>query len=322
VASQADRIAPAVPAGYVVRRPAPTELPAVAEFTAACDRHDIDGVDMNFAALEAEWAMPRFDLSSDAWAIDSKDGDLVAYAHVTRRPRSAPEAVGWLHPQHRGRGLGSLLVDLIETRAREIVEGPGAEEPRAIAHWTNHATPGVAELLAARGYRMNRSYWRMSIVLGDEPPPAPIWPSGVELRPMRVGIDDQAVYETMVTAFRDHWGSAPLPFPEWRRLRMGNRLFDPSLWLLASSRDRLIGCALNMDEDGEAWVQTLGVLREARGRGVGRALLLESFREFHRRGHRQVLLGVDSENATGATRLYESVGMRADRQWDRWERAL
>jgi len=126
----------------------------------------------------------------------------------------------------------------------------------------------------------------------------------------------------MVTAFRDHWGSAPLEFPEWRQLRMGNRLFDPTLWLLAWSGDRLVGASLNMDEDGEAWVQTLGVLREARRKGLGRALLVESFREFHHRGHRQVLLGVDSQNPTGATRLYEGAGMTADRQWDRWKREL
>ena len=97
---------------------------------------------------------------------------------------------------------------------------------------------------------------------------------------------------------------------------------DRELHKVAWSGDRLMGVSLNMDEAGEAWVQTLGVLREMRGKGLGRALLIESFREFHRRGHRQVLLGVDSESLTGATRLYESAGMVADRTWDHWERDL
>jgi ribosomal protein S18 acetylase RimI-like enzyme len=44
--------------------------------------------------------------------------------------------------------------------------------------------------------------------------------------------------------------------------------------------------------------------------GLGEALLRESFREFHRRGERRVALAVDVENPTGATRLYERVGMR------------
>jgi mycothiol synthase len=230
--------------------------------------------------------------------------------------------VGWVHPEHRGKGLGSLLVDLTEARVREIVNAAGVSEPRIVAQSTNHATPGASELLSGRGYRLKRTYWRMSITLGEEEPAPPQWPDGVELRPMRVGVDDEAVYETMRTAFRDHRGYAPLPFPEWRNLRMGNRLFDPSLWLLAWSDDGLVGASLNADDDGEAWVQTLGVLREARGKGLGRALLLESFRAFHRRGHRQVVLGVDTENPTGATRLYESAGMAADREWAYWERQL
>jgi mycothiol synthase len=139
---------------------------------------------------------------------------------------------------------------------------------------------------------------------------------------MRPGVDDEAVYRTVVTSFRDHWGTAPLVFPEWRRLRMGSRHFDPALWLLAWAGDVVIGVSLNMDEDGEAWVQTLGVLREGRGRGIGRALLIASFRAFHERGHRQVMLGVDAESLTGATRLYESVGMTVERRYDHWEREI
>ena len=51
-----------------------------------------------------------------------------------------------------------------------------------------------------------------------------------------------------------------------------------------------------------------------RGRGIGRALLLHAFGEFHRRGDVHVGLGVDAENPTGATRLYESVGMRVTKE--------
>ena len=44
--------------------------------------------------------------------------------------------------------------------------------------------------------------------------------------------------------------------------------------------------------------------------GLGRALLFHSFRELRRLGRTAVGLSVDSENPTGAVRLYESVGMR------------
>jgi len=42
---------------------------------------------------------------------------------------------------------------------------------------------------------------------------------------------------------------------------------------------------------------------------LGLALLHHAFTEFWRRGERAVALGVDAENPTGATRLYERAGM-------------
>lgn len=62
--------------------------------------------------------------------------------------------------------------------------------------------------------------------------------------------------------------------------------------------------------------------RAWRRRGLGRALTLEAFGEFHRRGRRTIVLNVDSENLTGATHLYEQTGMRVTREIDAYERAL
>ena len=58
------------------------------------------------------------------------------------------------------------------------------------------------------------------------------------------------------------------------------------------------------------WVRSLWVRRPWRKRGLGNALLLNAFRQFHERGERRVGLGVDAESPTGATRLYERAGMR------------
>jgi ribosomal protein S18 acetylase RimI-like enzyme len=71
-----------------------------------------------------------------------------------------------------------------------------------------------------------------------------------------------------------------------------------------------------------AWVNTLGVRRAWRNRGLGQALLLHSFGEFYRRGKRKAGLGVDATNLTGATRLYEKVGMRVYREFIQYEKVL
>jgi ribosomal protein S18 acetylase RimI-like enzyme len=51
------------------------------------------------------------------------------------------------------------------------------------------------------------------------------------------------------------------------------------------------------------------VRRPWRRRGLGEALLLRALGQFYERGERVVQLGVDAENPSGATRLYERVGM-------------
>jgi ribosomal protein S18 acetylase RimI-like enzyme len=67
-------------------------------------------------------------------------------------------------------------------------------------------------------------------------------------------------------------------------------------------------------------VNEVGVLAAHRGRGIGAALLRQAFATLAGRGVRRIILNVDSENATGATALYERVGMQVLRRWDLWER--
>ena len=43
---------------------------------------------------------------------------------------------------------------------------------------------------------------------------------------------------------------------------------------------------------------------------------------FRERGRRGAGLGVDSENETGATRLYERAGMHVDQRWILYRREL
>ena len=62
--------------------------------------------------------------------------------------------------------------------------------------------------------------------------------------------------------------------------------------------------------------------RAWRKRGVGRALLLHAFERLRERGCTRVGLGVDAHSLTGATRLYEGVGMRAVQQFIGFQKVL
>jgi GNAT superfamily N-acetyltransferase len=64
------------------------------------------------------------------------------------------------------------------------------------------------------------------------------------------------------------------------------------------------------------------VRRPWRHRGLARAILLASLGEFWRRGRPTVALGVDAQSLTGATRLYESVGMSVRERHDQVTKLL
>ncbi|ERG63878.1 hypothetical protein L332_05250 [Agrococcus pavilionensis RW1] len=72
---------------------------------------------------------------------------------------------------------------------------------------------------------------------------------------------------------------------------------------------RLVGYAGLRAVGVEGDVQTIAVAADARGRGIGRALLAELLAEAERRGVQELFLEVRADNPV-ARGLYESVGFR------------
>ena len=103
-----------------------------------------------------------------------------------------------------------------------------------------------------------------------------------------------------------------MPFEEWRELRLvKDPDFDPTLWFVVRDGDEIAAVMRNEpDRSGAGFVGAIGVRKPWRKRGIALALLYHAFGEFYRRGKRRVALGVDAENPTGATRLYERAGMQ------------
>jgi ribosomal protein S18 acetylase RimI-like enzyme len=151
----------------------------------------------------------------------------------------------------------------------------------------------------------------MEINLTEAPRLKP-FPAGVELRPFDADTQAYLVFQAEDEAFRDHWGHVRGHFENWRRRKLERDSFDPALWHIAWDGDRIAGFAQTRFRNGIGWVGTLGVRRPWRKRGLGEALLLHSFNEFHKRGMNTIGLGVDASNPTGATRLYQKVGMHVD----------
>jgi mycothiol synthase len=244
-------------------------------------------------------------LDTNTWLIE-EDGQLLAAAFAQLHGLRGNSA-GAVRPSARGRGLGGRLVELVEKRLTE-------EGARRIQTWTVSGDRTAEGLFRSRGYHEVRRFWDMEIELDEVPPlPAvPIEPFGDE--------DARSFHAALEEAFADHWEHQPEAFGDWwtRQRRRSN--FDSSLWFLVREGHEVAAAVRNELRSSGGYVGALGVRRPWRGRGYGRALLLHSFREFQRRGLTRASLGVDAANSTGATALYESVGMHVEQEDVVWEK--
>jgi len=143
-------------------------------------------------------------------------------------------------------------------------------------------------------------------------------PEGIEVRPVQPE-HMRAIWEAEVEAFRDHWGfSEPEEGDYERWLNFPN--FQPYLWQVAwdSESDQIAGMIRNYISEEEnlqysrqqGYAEWISVRRPWRRRGLARALLARSLRMHKDLGMTQAALSVDSQNATGALQLYESMGFR------------
>jgi mycothiol synthase len=288
-----------------------TDFDAVAAFLAADDARHF-GRPSAIGVPDVRGWLRRTDLDRNSWLCE-EEGRVIALGWVEPYGEVGV-AVGVVGAHAQGRGLGTELVERAEARLREVgiarVHQVGSA-PDVRAH----------ELFTASGYREVRRFWEMAIEL-EEPPPAPTLPEGLRIETF-AETDARPFYEALEEAFADHWEHYRRPFEEWWAEKRGAHDYDPTLWFLVRDGDEVAAIARNDPQRSSGgWIGALGVRRPWRGRGLGRALLLHSFGEFHRRGERRVSLGVDAANDTGATRLYESAGMHVETEQVVWEKVL
>lgn len=181
---------------------------------------------------------------------------------------------------------------------------------------------GYSSALERAGFRSVRRFWRMRQDLAgvdDRQPPAP---SGVTRRTVSGEADRRSLHALFCASFAEHYGTShDRPYDEWIASVEAAPGVDPSRWWIAALDG--VDVALCILDDSRAsldcgYVRTLGVLPQARGRGIARWLLGCAAADAVARGRSAIMLTVDGENTTGATALYESVGYAIDEVIDLW----
>lgn len=305
-----------------IRAPRHEELAAICEVLNACDLVDCGMPDSPLDQLRSDWQNRHFQAATDAWLAVARNGRIAGYAAVSQRLYVHVRADVRIHPDFRGQGMGTHLLSLAEQRARQFVSLAPAGACVTLQTWHHSGNRQARQLIESAGFTSVRHTRVMRIALHQEPV-RPQWPQGIVVRPFGPERDAQAVFKAEDEAFRDHWGHLPALFEDWYQRRISNQeTFDPSLWFLAWDGEQLAGIALCGYYLESGVVNSLGVRRPWRRRGLGMALLRQTFGEFYRRSTTLVELGVDSQNLTGATRLYERAGMQSLIGYDLYEKEL
>jgi mycothiol synthase len=275
-----------------------------------CHAVDEPGRIISEKELRQRFAAPGIDPTNDLFV--ALDGGAIVGQSSTRKEVGETFACAWisldLHPDHRDIALGHRLLDRAETRGRELLESEA--QPASFLSPTLETVAYRRTLLEERGYTAARYFWKMILTMDVPTPPSPV-NSKVKVRTLNKSSDDIALLtELLNTSFEGHW-----QMPNITQEQMHHYLnsYEASLYLVAEMDKKLIGNCINViRDDGSAWVEALGVAKPYRGQGIGRMLLLAGVRALRRAGAGDIFLSVDSQNRSGATRLYDEVGFKRE----------
>jgi mycothiol synthase len=214
-------------------------------------------------------------------------------------------------PDARGRGVEELLMSFMEGYLRKR----GVKN--AIARYYM-VDPWFKAVTEKAGLTEVRRFSFLDFHAGQELPRAQL-PSDVVLDryDFRHATREQlqAFLDIDNETFAEHWGHAAMPLDrvmDWQKVTE-----DVHCITLARSGGRAIGVTFLEDSvlynrqngTSEGWVNVLGVVKERRRQGLGRALLVDSIHWLLDRGLDTIHIGVDTENARALT-LYTGTGFK------------
>lgn len=326
--------APDVP-GLIYRRfRGPDDYPAIAALIQAAAV--ADGIDS--ATTPDDVANNYAHLTNSDPARDmimaEVDGELVSYWRGEWRDEPGGPlvyfVVGYVAPMWRALDIDRAALRWLENRLRDVAAGHDPARPKFFQYFQGKLDDYSGRLMASEGYSIVRYGQEMVRPTLDDIPDFPL-PDGLEVRPVKPE-HLRAIWDADVEAFRDHWGFSE-PTEEDYQAWVDNKVtFQPELWQIAwdTVTDEVAGqvkAFINHTENEKfgrkrGYTEFISTRRPYRRRGLARALIVRSLRLQRDTGMTESALGADSDNPTGAIRVYEDCGFVVARRTAVYRKAL
>ncbi len=306
-----------------------TDAARLAELTTRAGTVDDVPIGMTEVAFDEMWDESYLDMEVDSLAAYVA-GRPVGWTRVWHHPSEdrleRAHLFGLVDPEFRRRGIGTRLLTWTDARAEERLRARDTDLPKYIRADAGGKEDDKRAILGRLGMAVVRYFDNMTRSLAA-PIPETI-ANGFTIERWHPERSEEARL-VCVEAFRDHWGSAGVTREGWEKW-LGSEGTRLDLSLIALVDDRIVAYAVNAHHRAdneihgrhEAWVDSLGTLKEHRGQGIATALLTESMRVIAEAGFDSVGLDVDSANPTGAHGLYTRLGFEVYFQSTMYQRQV
>jgi GNAT superfamily N-acetyltransferase len=316
-------------ASIELRVPSRDDVPLIHDLVQRAKVADGDPTAMPVQELEELFSSTTTEPDRDL-RLAFTGGEPAGWVHVWHLPAGERLERAYLHgtvaPDHRGEGVGSALFDWGVERATARLREADPALPKFVRAEAFDWLSEAHSLFADHGMAPVRWFQDMVRPLTDLPPYVAV--DGVEVVPWDRTRDEE-LRIVRNTSFADHWGTSPTGPEGWVEWMEGYGA-RPDLSFMALADDRVVGLSFNehYPEDQavtgriDGWLQSIGTLREWRGRGVASALIVRSLERFAAEGFTHACLGVDADSPSGAPHLYAGLGFEPQHRWVTYELAV
>ncbi len=151
----------------LARSPKLEDMVAITELIKVCDVDEYGIADSTMEDLASNWHQPGFNLATDAWVIVTNKGQAVGFACVWHRDYEQIFTFVCAHPEYRGRGIGTLLLRLVEERARQHVRNARPGTRVTLCGTVSSLNEQAKRLFEREGYTSIRKIWRIEVGAND-----------------------------------------------------------------------------------------------------------------------------------------------------------
>ena len=315
--------APAAIGGITWRPASIQDAPAIHACEKALAVADHPRHTMRLAEIDEKLTASYVDPELDSIVAIDEQGVVRAWGIALLLPSQETlvrcRLVGGVAPSHRGRGIGRVLLAWLRDRGLQRLASTQSTLPGWLVVPVDGAADQTQRLCARLGFTVARTFLELARSLSDAVEAGSLDGLAIEqFSPER----SEATRLADIDAFRDHWASQPTTEQEWRSMVDGDTFRADLSFVAVGTDDQggevvagLVMATVN-EEDWSGrgfsfvYIAIVGVPRSWRGRGIANVLLARTLESAAAAGLDYAILDVDSENPSGALRLYTNLGFQ------------